>query len=131
MIDEINDSFSAEETCAMNAKYASYEARGTVAEKKAAVAFGRLLELAETRTSGQIAIVTKFLASSYCSYNRPKFKFDLFDLRSLDVAVSDDMLTCLDCLRWKTNDLHHLVPGGEERVLSVIKMLENRWEHQL
>ena len=45
---------------------------------------------------------------------------DLFDLRALDIAVSDDILICMDALRWAKTDLFNLVPDGykcTERVL--------------
>jgi hypothetical protein len=37
-------------------------------------------------------------------------------------VISDDMLACLDALRWAKADLHTLVPGGEERVQAVRAM---------
>jgi hypothetical protein len=43
----------------------------------------------------------------------------LYDLRGLDVAIGDDMLVCLDALRWAKADLFNLVPNGETRVKGV------------
>jgi hypothetical protein len=43
------------------------------------------------------------------------------------VAVSDDMLLCLDALRWARADLHSLVPDGDERVQAVIRNWGLRW----
>ena len=83
----------------------------------AAPAFADLLHLAETRDSGQIRRIATFIAASY---NGESFKFDLLDLRSLDVEISDKMLTCLDCLRWATSDLYRLVPDGDARVQAMI-----------
>ena len=47
--------------------------------------------------------------------------FDLFELRCLDVDVSDKILVCLDCLRWGNSDLFRLVPNGDARVRAVIE----------
>lgn len=85
-----------------------------------AQAFARLLRLAEDFDSGQARRVARFLASTY---DGETFAFDLFDLRAVDVALSDDMLRCLDALRWGRADLHALVPDGQARVLAVIE----RW----
>ena len=51
------------------------------------------------------------------------FPLDPYELRAVDVAISDDMLCCLDALRWAKADLHKLVPDGEKRVLRVLE----RW----
>ena len=85
-----------------------------------AQAFARLLALAEQRDSGQIRRVAQFIAATY---NGRAFTFDLFDLRALDIAISDDILRCIDALRWGRADLCALVPDGNARVRSVI----DRW----
>jgi len=54
------------------------------AEAKAVPAFARLLDLAETRNSGQIRTVVQFIAATY---NGRAWRFDPFDLRGLDVAI--------------------------------------------
>ena len=69
--------------------------------------------------TGQASRVAKFLASTFNGRAHP---FDLFDLRSLDVPISDDMLLCLDALRWARTDLYKLVPDGESRVKAVVKL---------
>lgn len=95
-----------------------YARRAIEAQAVAAQAYARLLTLAETRDSGQIRRVAQFIASTY---DGTTFPFDLFELRTVDVAISDDMLACLDALRWGKADLHKLVPDGERRVLAVCK----------
>ena len=75
----------------------SYKQRAAAVQGPAAQAFGRLLDLAEKSNSGQIRTVAQFLASTY---NGQSFPFDLFNLRSVDVEISDDMLLCLYALRW-------------------------------
>ena len=93
-----------------------------------AQAFARLLTLAEKRDSGQIRRVVQFIAATYNGQAFTFDLFDLFDLRALDIAISDHVLRCtaaLHCvsLRWGRADLCALVPGGNARVHSVI----NRW----
>jgi hypothetical protein len=87
------------------------------ATAKGGQAFARLPNLAETRDSGQIRRIAQFIASTY---NGEAFPFDLFELRALDVDVSDDMLLYLDALRRAQADLTRLVPDGDRRVTSSI-----------
>lgn len=102
----------------------AWQARAMAAQAAAAQAYGRLLSLAETRQSGQIHRVARFLASTY---NGEVFPFDLFELRAVDVDISDDMLCCLDALRWAKADLYKLVPDGEARALAAIKAWGIAW----
>ena len=89
------------------------------ATAKGGHAFGRLLHLAETRDSGQVRRIALFIAATY---NGQAFPFDLFELRAVDEAISNDMLLCLDALRWGQSDLCSLVPDGERRVRAVIDL---------
>jgi len=114
-----NDRLTAAEARALEELLQSYEERGAAAQAKAAQAYGRLLNLAETQDSGQIGKIAQFLAATY---NGTAFKFDFFDLRTLDVAISDDMLSALDALRWGKADLYRLVPDGQKRVEAVIAL---------
>jgi hypothetical protein len=91
--------------------------RKSAATARGGQAFLRLLQLAETHNSGQVARIARFLAATF---DGSTFKFDLFDLRTVDEAIGDDMLACLDALRWGRADLHTLVPDGRQRVLAVI-----------
>lgn len=59
-------------------------------------AFGWLLKLAEDRKSGQIPGIARFLAAAY---RGQAFQLDLFELRAVDISISNDMLCCLDALR--------------------------------
>lgn len=95
----------------------SFAARSCEATRKGAQAFARLLHLAETRDSGQVPRIARFLAATY---NGHAFPLDLFELRAVDVAISDDMLCCLDALRWGRADLHTLIPDGGARMRAVI-----------
>jgi hypothetical protein len=67
--------------------------------------------------NGQTDRVVRFLASTF---NGELFPLDPFELRAVDVEVSDDTLVCLDALRWGKPDLHHLVPDGQLRVCAVL-----------
>lgn len=96
------------------------ESRSRQATQAGARAFARLLRLAEERDSGQIRRIARFLAAVY---NGEAFRLDPFELRAVDIAISDDMLCCLDALRWGRADLHTLVPDGDARMRAVI----DRW----
>jgi len=102
----------------------SIAARADEATRRGALAFARLLALAEQQDSGQIARVARFVAATY---NGAAFPLDPFELRAVDVAISDDMLCCLDALRWGRLDLHRLVPDGDARVRAVIERWGLRW----
>lgn len=102
---------------AIDAEISSYVEKSREATAAGAQAFARLLALAEERDSGQIVRIARFIAASY---NGQVFPLDPFELRTVDLAISDDMLLCLDALRWGRADLHTLVPDGDARVLAVI-----------
>ena len=109
---------------ALDDQLTDYRHRATEAQAKAAQAYARLLALAEQRNSGQIERVARFLASTV---NGQAFPFDVYQLRALDIAISDDMLCCLGALRWGKADLHTLVPNGEKRVLRVLDAWSIDW----
>ena len=102
-----------------------YAVRAQEATAKGGQAFAKLLSLAEHHDSGQIRRIVKFIASTY---NGQAFPFDLYELRAVDVEISDDMLLCLDALRWARADLHTLVPDGDERVQAVIRNCGLGWQ---
>ena len=101
-----------------------FSTRSDDAMRKGAQAFARLLHLAECRDSGQIPRIARFLAATY---NGQDFQLDLFELRAVDMAISDDMLCCLDALRWGRADLHTMIPDGDARVRAVIERWGLRW----
>jgi hypothetical protein len=109
---------------AHDAELALFDSRSRQATQAGAQAFARLLELAEERDSGQIQRIARFLAATY---NGEAFPFDPFELRTIDIAIGDDMLCCLDALRWGRADLHTLVPDGDARVRAVIDRWGLRW----
>ncbi|MBK1613071.1 hypothetical protein CKO44_06235 [Rubrivivax gelatinosus] len=104
----------------LEAVFKQERGRSDAATDRGAAAFDRLLTLAEERDSGQIACIAHFIA---CVYDGETYRWDPFELRMLDVEISDDMLACLDALRWGQHDLPGLVPDGERRVRDVLR----RW----
>jgi len=106
------------------ARAAEFDRRAVAAQAVGAQAFGRLLRLSEDGSGGQARRVAGFLAATYDS---ERFPLDVFELRTVDVAISDDMLACLDALRWGRADLHKLVPDGEERLLRVLETWGIKW----
>lgn len=87
-------------------------------------AFLRLLHLAEAHDSGQARRIAAFLASTF---DGQAFGLDPFMLREVDAAIADDMLACLDALRWAQTEWHSLVPQGQQRVLAVIERHGLKW----
>jgi hypothetical protein len=98
------------------AQMQDYAARATEATTKGVTALGRLLTLAETRQSGQIEHIASFLGAVW----NGKRHFDLYELRALDVAISDDMLAVLDALRWAKLSVGDMVPSGDLRIEAVL-----------
>ena len=103
------------------AREQEWEARAQQVQAKAAQAYLRLVELAERSDTGQARRVARFLASTF---NGERYPFDLFELRVLDVALSDDALVCIDALRWGKADLYKRLPDGERRIAAVITSWE-------
>ena len=95
------------------------------ATAKGGHAFQRLLQLAETRDSGQVRRIALFIIAA--TYNGEAFPFDLFEMRAVDEAISDDMLLCIDALPWGQSDVHSLVPDGDQRVRAVIEQWGLKW----
>ena len=82
---------------AIDAEISACDALSLQATQAGAHAFARLLKPAEERDSGQILRIARFLAAAY---NGQAFQFDLFELRAVDIVISNDMRCCLDALRW-------------------------------
>lgn len=80
-----------------NDEMESMRLRSSKASAKEGHAFARLLTLAKTRKFGRIPRIAKFIASTY---NGDAFPFVLFELRALDIEISDDIFLCIDALRW-------------------------------
>lgn len=102
----------------LNQQQHVWDERARSAQVSAAQALARLLVIAESSDSGQARCVATFLASTYKFAGAP---FDLFDLRTVDVPISDDIMLCIDALRWGRLDLHRLVPDGAQRIEAVIR----------
>lgn len=87
------------------------------AQADARQAFGRLSTRAETSRSAESKRVARFIAAVL---DGEMYPYNLFDLRSVDAEISDEMLRCLDALRRPGLDLHKLVPDGLDRCLAVL-----------
>lgn len=98
--------------------------RAQKAQASAAQAYERLLSLSETSDSGQARRVAHFIAATF---DGQTFPLDLFELRTVDVAISDDMLACIDALRWGKADLYKLIPDGHARVLRLCQTWGIKW----
>lgn len=119
MSNGINDPGGPDDWQASLVQQEEWRRRSTEATAKGAQALNRLLHLAETRESGQTRRIALFIGACW----NGKRHFDLFDLRSLDVSVGDDMLAVLDALRWGQADIQRLVPNGDARIVDVL----TRW----
>lgn len=86
--------------------------------RAASAAYERLLDLAETRNSGQIEKIASFLAATW---NSRRFHFDLRDLCAVDEEIRQDMLAVLSALYGMAPHSYDLVENGEARVGRVIK----------
>jgi hypothetical protein len=95
----------------MLVQQAEWACRAKDATALAGPAYERLLSLVETgRDSGQISRVAAFVAATVGLH-----RFDIYDLRALDVELSDDVLACLDAIRWGKCHIADLVPDGFAR----------------
>lgn len=89
-------------------KEAEWDARARRSLADGGRAFERLLFMAEKNVdTGQASVVASFI-SSVVGFS----KFDLYDLRNLDVDISDDVMVCIDTIRWRKAHLADLVPSG-------------------
>ena len=120
--------YPMDEAGKLNDEMESMHLRSGEATAKGGQAYARLLTLAETRNSGQIPRIAKFFAATY---NGEAFPFDLFELRALDIEISDDMVLCIDALRWGRADLYSLIPDGDKRVKAVIELWGLKWPESL
>lgn len=98
--------------------------RAQKAQAAAAQAYERLLTLTEKSSSGQVRRGAYFVAATF---DGQTFPLDLFELRAVDVAIADDMLACLDALRWGRSDLYKLVPDGHSRILRMCEAWGITW----
>ena len=91
-----------------------WDARARRSTAEGGHAFERLLRIAERTDNGQARAVAMFVAAAvgYC-------RFDMYCLQPVDVEISDDMLACLDAVRWGKAPLPNLVADGWERAEAV------------
>jgi len=108
--------------------HARIRRRRSEATAKGGQAFLRLLLVAEHHDSAHAKRIAGFIASTY---NGQVFPFDLYELRMFDEAIADDMLLCIDALRWAQSDLHTLVPDDDRRVRAVLEQHGLTWPESL
>lgn len=99
------------------ARMVDFEVAGYTATEKACEAFERLLHLAETRDSGQIAQIASFIAATWGTR-----RFDLFDLRGLDLVIGNDMLAVMDGIRYGRVAVADMAKDAGGRVQAVLKL---------
>ncbi|BCN13332.1 hypothetical protein RPSD_52170 (plasmid) [Ralstonia solanacearum] len=121
MIDKEKAAMNFEELDRQEREWAE---RASKAQASGAQAYDRLLRLAESSSAGQVCTVARFLASTF---DGQTFPLDPFDLRTVDVAIGDDMLLCLDALRWGKADLYKLVPDGNARIIAICEAWGLKW----
>ena len=80
----------------------------------AGTSFQRLLTIAKKSDTGQAGRVASFVAA-VIDMN----KFDLYDLRPLDEQISDDILLCINFIRWGKLALTDTTPQGMEQAMEV------------
>lgn len=84
-------------------------------------AYERLLVEAERGGDAQSHRIANFIAATH---GRVTSHFSLMDLSALDVGMSDDVLLCIDAIRWGMPELHLLVPDGLRRVEAICDALQ-------
>lgn len=99
--------------------YDIWDSRAVHARGLATLSLERLLDHAQLDTSSAGRRVARFLASLSDAQTWP---LDLSDLTCVDVGVSDDMLVCLDALRWNKGPLFELLTHGEARLQAVLAL---------
>lgn len=117
------DSFTRDVDAAGTAEYRAELTVGATrsheATVKGRIAFERLLEMAETRNSGQIKTIARFLWATW--HGGEESRFDIFDLRGLDTKIADDILSVIDAIRWRDVPVYLLAENLDKRMP---KMLE-------
>jgi hypothetical protein len=89
------------------------------ARKAGEPALMRLVELCETRDSGQVQRVARLLAGLYNGYAYP---LDLTDLRGLDSDILEDCLAVMRMDSCPEKEVHEYFKNGTQRFTSIFKM---------
>lgn len=118
MCDSYTKIEDVERTAKYRAEWTETAMRGHTATKKGRVALERLIQMAETRQSGQIGKIALFL---WCIWDQTeKSRFDLFDMCGLDVAISDDILSVLDAIRWMQVPIYLMAEHLNKRMPKIL-----------
>jgi hypothetical protein len=81
-------------------------------------ALRRLVDLCETRDSGQPRYVARLLAGLY---NGKTYPFDLSDLRCLDAEIQDDIFALLRMDSCPAREVHRYFDDGEKRFNAIFQ----------
>lgn len=107
------------------AQLASQQAHRAELASAAGAAYDRLLTLAETRDSGQIARIAGFIAATF---NWHEYRWDWSDIRCLDLPIAADFLAVLAYQASGGNEYpYNLAPNGEKRAEGVVKAWKGRF----
>lgn len=95
---------------------AEWQLRKEKATVEAQHAFERLVSFAEGNDTGQARTVARFVAGAVgCR------QWSMVDARTVDICISDDMLTCVDGVRWGKRELSSLISGGLPRCMALLE----------
>jgi hypothetical protein len=94
--------------------------RAYAATDTATQALTRLLEFAETRRSDQSQVIAQFFGALWIRDGEPR-AFDFYNLRLLDVQISDDMLAIIDFVRWGRCSIGDLIIDGHIRIETMLE----------
>jgi hypothetical protein len=100
----------------MQNKFAALELAGYSATENGIEALERLIHLTETRSSGQIAEVAKFLAAVW---GVTDLHMDV--LKGLDEDIGADMIAVLNAIRWNRLGVYAMAVDARKRVPAVLK----------
>lgn len=112
---ERDGNFQSTRTHMASIDESAWEARARQSLADGEQAFERLLSVAEKKAdTGQAGVIVSFIASVL-----GLSKFDLYDLRRLDVDSADDVMACIDTIRWRKAHLADLVLDGWTRARTI------------
>lgn len=117
LLDSFTKEVDHESTTKLRAKLMDTELKGYLAREKGYESFERLIHMAETRNSGQIERVAKFIGACWDDHG-----FCPCDLRSLDQQIGDDMLAVLDAIRYGRIAVYEMADNATSRVPALLRL---------
>jgi len=101
-----------------------YRQRAQQAAARGAQSLNRLLLVAEGKEDTinlQVSDSNAAVVASFLSDIAGNFCFQFVDLRCLEDGLDDDIMNCIDAIRWGRQDLFESVPNGVQRTLAVCR----------